>query len=69
MLTDHISLGCILSQPDLTAIRQSWLAVLSQFQMTEISHVTGKDNVVADTLSRYPEMTDQSYDHFTITFA
>jgi hypothetical protein len=32
-----------------------WLAVLSQFQMTEISHVKGSDNVVADALSRYPE--------------
>jgi hypothetical protein len=30
--------------------------------MTEISHVTGKDNVVADVLSRYPRLTDQSYD-------
>ncbi len=31
--------------------------------MTEISHVTGKDNVVADALSRYPESAGQSYDH------
>jgi hypothetical protein len=31
--------------------------------MTEISHVTGKDNVVADALSRYPELVSQSYDH------
>jgi hypothetical protein len=31
--------------------------------MTEISHVTGKDNVVSDVLSRYPEMTGQSYNH------
>ena len=61
--TDHSSLRWILSQSDLTAIRQRWLAVLSQFQMTEISHVAGKDNVVADALSRYPEMAGQSYDH------
>ena len=61
--TDHSSLRWILSQPDLTAIRQRWLAVLNQFQMTEISHVAGKDNVVADALSRYPEMAGQSYDH------
>ena len=61
--TDHSSLRWILSQPDLTVIRQRWLAVLSQFQMTEISHVAGKDNVVADALSRYPEMAGQSYDH------
>ena len=31
--------------------------------MTEISHVSGKDNVVADALSRYPEIAGQSYDH------
>jgi hypothetical protein len=61
--TDHSSLRWILSQPDLTAIRQRWLAILSQFQMTEISHVAGKDNVVADALSRYPELAGQSYDH------
>jgi hypothetical protein len=32
--------------------------------MTKISHVTDKDNVVADALSRYPELAGQSYDHF-----
>ena len=37
--------------------------VLSQFQMTEISHVKGSDNVFADVLSRYLEETGQSYDH------
>jgi hypothetical protein len=31
--------------------------------MTEISHVAGKDNVVVDALSRYPELAGQSYDH------
>jgi hypothetical protein len=60
VLTDHSSLRWILSQPDLTAILQRWLVILSQFQMTEISHVTGKDNVVADALSRYPELVQQS---------
>ncbi len=61
--TDHSSLRWILSQPDLTAILQRWLTVLSQFQMTEISHVAGKDNVVVDDLSRYPELAGKSYDH------
>ena len=61
--TDHSSLRWILSQPDLTAIRQRWLAILSQFQVSEISHVAGKDNVVADALSRYPEQAGQSYDY------
>jgi hypothetical protein len=31
--------------------------------LVEISHVAGKDNVVADALSRYPELAGQSYDH------
>ncbi len=31
--------------------------------MTEISHVADKDNVVADVLSRYPELASPSYDH------
>jgi hypothetical protein len=30
--------------------------------MTEISHVAGKDNVVVDVLSRYPELVVQNYD-------
>ncbi len=47
----------------LTVIRQRWLDILSQFQMTEISYVAGKDNVVADDLNRYPELVVQSYDH------
>ena len=29
----------------------------------EISHIAGKDNVVADALSRYPELAGQCYDH------
>jgi hypothetical protein len=31
--------------------------------MTEISHVTGKDNVVSDALNRYPELVGQRHDH------
>ena len=31
--------------------------------LVEISHVAGKDNVVADALSRYPELAGQIYDH------
>jgi hypothetical protein len=33
--------------------------------MTEISHVTGKDNVVADALCRHPEQAGQSYDYLS----
>ncbi len=54
--TDHSSLRWILSQPDLTVIRYRWLVIL-------IAHVSGKDNVVSDDLSRYPELVGQSYDH------
>jgi hypothetical protein len=34
--------------------------------MTEISHVKGSDNVVTDTLSRYPKETGQICDHLLL---
>jgi hypothetical protein len=58
VLTDHSSLRRILSQPESTV-----LVFDSDDQMTEISHVKGSDNVVADALSRYPEEMGQRYDH------
>ena len=61
--TDHSSLKWLLSQPELSGQRQRWMAVLSQFQMTEIAHVPGVRNVVADVLSRYPDPNGPSYEH------
>ena len=61
--TDHCSLRWLLSQPELTGQRQRWLTVLQEFRITEIIHVAGVVNVVADVLSRYPDPQGQSYDH------
>ena len=61
--TDHSSLKWLLSQPEISGQRQRWMAVLSQFQMTEIAHVPGVQNVVADVLSRYPDPNGPSYEH------
>jgi len=61
--TDHCSLRWLMSQPELTGQRQRWLTVLQEFRITEIVHVAGAVNVVADVLSRYPDPQGQSYDH------
>jgi hypothetical protein len=61
--TDHCSLRWLLSQPELTGQRQRWLTVLQESRITEIIHVAGVFNVVADVLSRYPDPQEQSYDH------
>ena len=61
--TDHSSLSWILSQDDVTDIRQRWATVLAQFNMTKIARIPGKDNIVADALSRYPQENGLSYEH------
>ncbi len=61
--TDHSSLRWLLSQDDLTGIRQRWDVVLSQFSMIEIVHIPDKDNIVVDALSRYPQENGPSYEH------
>ena len=61
--TDHCSLRWLMSQSELSGQQQRWLAVLQQFQMEEIVHVPGVQNVVADVLSRYPDPNGPSYEH------
>ena len=52
--TDHSSLLWLMTQTEVVGQRQRWLVVLSEFDMTEIAHIAGEKNVVADGLSRYP---------------
>ena len=40
-----------------------WLVVLSAFEMTEIAHIPGAQNIPADVLSRYPDSNGPSYEH------
>ena len=54
--TDHHSLKWILNQAsEFTGKRLRWLAKISEFDVTEITHIPGKDSIVADVLSRYPD--------------
>jgi hypothetical protein len=52
--TDHASLQHLQSQPQLSRRQIRWLEVLSQFTYTMI-YKKGKDNIVADALSRRPD--------------
>ena len=49
--TDHSSLTNYFKQEDLNSRQARWNAFLSEFDM-EIQHVKGKENRVADALSR-----------------
>ena len=60
--TDHCSLRWLLQQESITGQRLRWLAVLNEFDITEIQHLPGASNVVADNLSRYPDPAGPSYD-------
>ena len=51
LLTDNEGLKYILDQPNLNARQARWLAFLSEYDF-EIQHIKGKENKVADALSR-----------------
>jgi hypothetical protein len=52
--TDHNSLQYLLQQKTLTTEQQKWIEKIATFDM-EILHKRGKDNIVADALSRKDE--------------
>ena len=50
-MTDNKGLKYLLDQPNLNATQARWLAFLSEYDF-EIYHIKGKENKVADALSR-----------------
>ena len=50
-MTDNKGLKYLLDQPNLNARQARWLAFLSEYDF-EIQHIKGKQNKVADALSR-----------------
>jgi hypothetical protein len=51
LLTDNSGVKHLFSQLDLNARQARWLAFLSEFDF-EVRHIKGKENKVADALSR-----------------
>jgi hypothetical protein len=51
LMTDHCGLWHLFDQPKLNARQARWMALLSEFDF-EIKHIKGKENRVADALSR-----------------
>jgi hypothetical protein len=51
LMTDHCGSRYLFDQPKLNAIQARWMALLSEFDF-KIKHIKGKENRVADALSR-----------------
>ena len=62
--TDHNSLQYLLQQQTLSTEQQKWIEKIATFDM-EILYKRGKDNVVADALSR----KDEGVKAYTISVA
>ena len=61
--TDHSSLRWLMTEPEVLGQRQRWLVVLSEFDISEIAHIAGEKNIVADGLSRCPDPDGPTYEH------
>ena len=55
LMFDNISLKYLFDQQNLNARQYRWLAFLSEYDF-EIKHIKGKENKVADALSRNARM-------------
>src|ERR1700722_8313331 len=51
IMTDHCGLRYLFDQPNLNTRQARWMALLSEFDF-EIKHIKGKENRVANALSR-----------------
>ena len=51
LVIDNKGLKYLLDQPNLNARQARWLAFLSEYDL-EIQHIKGKENKIADSLSR-----------------
>uniref|UniRef100_A0A0K0EPP6 Reverse transcriptase domain-containing protein n=1 Tax=Strongyloides stercoralis TaxID=6248 RepID=A0A0K0EPP6_STRER len=50
--SDHAPLSCIFSKQDLSLRLLKWKMRISEYNITSITHVVGKENLIADALSR-----------------
>uniref|UniRef100_A0A0N5C6T8 RNA-directed DNA polymerase n=1 Tax=Strongyloides papillosus TaxID=174720 RepID=A0A0N5C6T8_STREA len=50
--TDHAPLTCIFSKKDLSLRLLKWKMRIFEYNITSITHIVGKENVIADALSR-----------------
>jgi hypothetical protein len=66
VITDHKSLKYFDTQPNLSTRQARWMEFLSQFEY-EIIYREGKQNVVADALSRRPDHRENSIINNSIT--
>lgn len=53
IFTDHRALECLKPNPILSKRIQRWIIYMTQFNM-DIRYIKGKENIIADFLSRYP---------------